>query len=94
MSPQEHRCLETIRRLSADGVSPSYDEIRLHLGLASKCGVHRLVSALVAKGHLVQIEGRARSLKVVGEIDDQSLACMSRANLLALRNKINARLRA
>lgn len=46
------------------GYSPSYDEMRERLGLASKSGVHRLVHALVERGALT-VEGgphRARNL--------------------------------
>src|SRR3954463_6606936 len=33
------------RRLKADGISPSFDEMREALDLKSKSGVHRLISA-------------------------------------------------
>jgi len=47
------------------GIAPSYDEIKDHLGLASKSGVHRLLHALRRKSWLKFQDVRARSLAVV-----------------------------
>lgn len=46
------------------GVSPSYDEIRVALGLNSKSSVARHVSALVYRGWLWR-EAQTRGLEVV-----------------------------
>jgi SOS-response transcriptional repressor LexA len=43
LTRKQHELLLFIhKRLSADGVSPSFDEMKEALGLASKSGVHRL----------------------------------------------------
>jgi len=52
-------------RLSADGVPPSFDEMKDALGLKSKSGVHRLVTALEERGFLRRLHHRARALEVV-----------------------------
>jgi SOS-response transcriptional repressor LexA len=65
MTPQEKACLDAIVRLSADGVSPTYDELRAALGLASKSGVARLVDALEAQGFVRRGKGGARNLEVL-----------------------------
>jgi repressor LexA len=46
LTKKQHELLLYInKRLSEDGVSPSFDEMKEALNLASKSGVHRLVSA-------------------------------------------------
>src|SRR5690242_834089 len=52
-------------RLKADGVSPSFDEMREALDLRSKSGVHRLISALEERGFIRRLPNRARALEVV-----------------------------
>ena len=52
-------------RLKADGVSPSFDEMREALDLKSKSGVHRLISALEERGFIRRLPNRARALEVV-----------------------------
>ena len=53
------------RRLKADGISPSFDEMRDALELKSKSGVHRLISALEERGFIRRLPNRARALEVV-----------------------------
>ncbi len=54
-----HECLEKT------GVSPSFDEMREALGLRSKSGIHRLVTALEDRGFIRRLPNRARALEVV-----------------------------
>ena len=50
LTAKQHELLHFIhQRLGADGVSPSFDEMREALDLKSKSGVHRLISALRMK---------------------------------------------
>lgn len=44
------------------GIGPSFDEIKDALALKSKSGVHRIITALVERGHLVKLPNRARTL--------------------------------
>lgn len=44
------------------GVAPSLREIQAHFGLASPFGIQRHVDALIAKGALRRLEGKARAL--------------------------------
>lgn len=46
------------------GFSPSFEEMKEALGLASKSGVHRLVSALVERGYVKSMYARARSVEL------------------------------
>ena len=47
------------------GVSPSFDEMKEALDLASKSGIHRLITALEERGFLRRLPHRARALEVV-----------------------------
>lgn len=52
-------------RLKSSGISPSFDEMRDALGLKSKSGVHRLISALEERGFIHRLANRARALEVL-----------------------------
>ena len=49
----------------ANDVPPSFDEMRDALGLASKSGIHRLVSGLEERGHIRRLANRARAIEIV-----------------------------
>lgn len=52
-------------RLAADGVSPSFDEMKEALGLKSKSGIHRLITGLEERGFIKRLPHRARALEIV-----------------------------
>jgi repressor LexA len=63
MTRRQLQLLRYVRScLDGDGVSPSFEEIRVALQLKSKSGVHRIVNALVETGELIHRPNRARSL--------------------------------
>ncbi len=58
--------LDFIRqRLEADGVPPSFDEMKDALDLKSKSGIHRLITALEERGFIRRLAHRARALEIV-----------------------------
>ena len=61
------RALDAIRAGTIGGVSPSYAEIADRLGLATRSGVHRLVTQLEGRGKIRRRPNSARSLEIVGE---------------------------
>jgi len=66
LTSKQHELLNFIHdRLSATGVSPSFDEMREALDLKSKSGVHRLISALEERQFIRRLPNRARALEVV-----------------------------
>lgn len=68
LSRRQRDCLAFLRsEIDRTGVTPSYEEIMIHLGLKSKSGVHRLIHALRAKGRVQFLDHRARSLRVLQE---------------------------
>jgi repressor LexA len=66
LTRKQHELLQFInRRLSEDGVSPSFEEMKDALNLASKSGVHRLITALEERGFIRRRAHRARALEVL-----------------------------
>ena len=51
-------------RIQADGIVPSYDEMRVELNLKSKSGVHRLVKALEERGYINRLAHKARAIEI------------------------------
>ncbi|MEN9873767.1 MAG: hypothetical protein RL186_664 [Pseudomonadota bacterium] len=61
-------------RLKQTGVSPSFDEMKDALDLASKSGIHRLITALEERGFLRRLAHRARALEVLKLPDSATAA--------------------
>jgi len=55
-------------------VPPSFDEMRDALGLASKSGIHRLVSALEERGYIRRLANRARAIEILRPATGQAMA--------------------
>ena len=53
------------RRLDADGVPPSFEEMKDALDLRSKSGVHRLITALEERGFIRRLPHKARALEIL-----------------------------
>lgn len=64
-SKQKELLLFIHQRLKETGVSPSFDEMKEALDLASKSGIHRLITALEERGFLRRLPHRARALEVL-----------------------------
>ena len=45
--------------------APSFDEMKDAIGLKSKSGIHRLVSALEERGHIRRLANRARAIEII-----------------------------
>jgi repressor LexA len=66
LTRKQHELLVFIdERLNRDGVSPSFDEMKEALGLKSKSGIHRLITALEERGFIRRLPHRARALEVL-----------------------------
>jgi repressor LexA len=66
LTNKQHELLLFInQRLSATGVSPSFDEMKDALNLRSKSGIHRLINGLEERGFIRRLPHRARALEVV-----------------------------
>lgn len=66
LTRKQHELLLFIdSHLRQTGFSPSFDEMKDALGLKSKSGIHRLISALEERGFLARRHNRARALEVL-----------------------------
>lgn len=73
LTAKQHQLLSYIdRRLSESGVSPSFDEMKEALGLKSKSGIHRLITALEERGFIRRLPNKARALEVLKHPDGAS----------------------
>lgn len=52
-------------RMDADGIPPSFDEMKDALELRSKSGIHRLITALEERGFIRRLAHRARALEII-----------------------------
>jgi repressor LexA len=66
LTRKQHELLMFIHdRIKESGVSPSFDEMKDALDLASKSGIHRLITALEERGFVRRLAHRARALEVL-----------------------------
>ena len=66
LTRKQHELLMYIHeRIKESGVSPSFDEMKDALDLASKSGIHRLITALEERGFLRRLAHRARAIEVL-----------------------------
>jgi repressor LexA len=68
------------QRLTATGISPSFDEMKDALSLKSKSGIHRLVSGLEERGFIRRLPHRARALEVVKLPEESAAGVVSERN--------------
>ncbi|QQM32350.1 transcriptional repressor LexA [Martelella lutilitoris] len=52
-------------RMKETGIPPSFDEMKEALDLASKSGIHRLITALEERGFIRRLPNRARALEIL-----------------------------
>ena len=80
LTRKQHELLMFIHeRIKETGVSPSFDEMKEALDLASKSGIHRLITALEERGFLRRLAHRARALEVVRMPEDATPGTKPRA---------------
>jgi len=71
LTSKQHDLLMFIHeRLKEAGVPPSFEEMKEALGLKSKSGIHRLITALEERGFLRRLPHRARALEIIRLPDD------------------------
>ena len=52
-------------RISQSGVTPSFEEMKQKVGLKSKSGIHRLISALEDRGFIKKLPFKARAIEIL-----------------------------
>ena len=85
--------LDFIKKYQAEnnGVSPSFDEMRQEMGLASKSGVHRLMQALEERGHITRPYYRARCIQIVPDNPFEGIPTRALIDELARRGELRLR---
>lgn len=61
-----------IRKIDDTGVAPSYDEMKEAIGVASKSGIHRLITALEQRGHIRRDPKRWRAIRICSDLQGWS----------------------
>jgi repressor LexA len=77
-SKQRELLLFIHQRIKESGVSPSFDEMKEALDLASKSGIHRLITALEERGFIRRLAHRARALEVLKLPDSAAASAPAR----------------
>ena len=86
LTAKQHELLHFIQeRLDTSGISPSFEEMKEALGLKSKSGIHRLISAFEERGFLRRLPNRARALEVLKVPDAAKPVRNDRDNIVPLR---------
>lgn len=66
LTGKQHQLLTYLIDYQAEkDITPSFDEMRAAIGLASKSGIHRLVSALEERGYIRKLANRARAIEIL-----------------------------
>lgn len=66
LTPKQHELLIFLHKtLKEKGICPSFEEMRVAVGLKSKSGVHRLILALEKRRFIRRRAGKARTLEVI-----------------------------
>lgn len=66
LTRKQHELLMFIHeRMKETGIPPSFDEMKEALDLASKSGIHRLITALEERGFIRRLPNRARAMEVL-----------------------------
>jgi len=88
LTRKQHELLMYIHeRIKETGVSPSFDEMKEALNLASKSGIHRLITALEERGFLRRLPHRARALEVT-KLPEQATAAAPPRGRAAFRPQV------
>ncbi len=65
-TPKQKKLLDFIKEhIAATGVSPSYEQMKLAMGLKSRHPVFQLVHRLMERGQITMIAGKPRSIVVL-----------------------------
>ena len=66
LTKKQHELLLFLEeRISQSGVTPSFEEMKKKVGLKSKSGIHRLISALEDRGFIKKLPFKARAIEIL-----------------------------
>jgi repressor LexA len=74
LTRKQHELLAfLVASLHKSDVTPSFEEMRKAVGLASKSGIHRLVSALEERGYIRRLANKARAIEILRTPSDMQM---------------------
>ena len=83
LTGKQHQLLSYLIDYQAEkDITPSFDEMRAAIGLASKSGIHRLVSALEERGYIRKLPNRARAIEILRHPGSGPEACKASTNVI------------
>ena len=83
LTGKQHQLLSYLIDYQAEkDITPSFDEMRAAIGLASKSGIHRLVSALEERGYIRKLPNRARAIEILRHPGNEPEAYKSSTNVI------------
>jgi len=66
LTKKQHELLLFLEeRITQSGVTPSFEEMKNRVGLKSKSGIHRLISALEDRGFIKKLPFKARAIEIL-----------------------------
>ena len=66
LTKKQHELLTFLNeRISQAGVTPSFEEMKIKVGLKSKSGIHRLIAALEERGFIRKLPFKARAIEIL-----------------------------
>lgn len=66
LTKKQHELLVFLEeRISLTGITPSFEEMKKKVGLKSKSGIHRLISALEDRGFIKKLPFKARAIEIL-----------------------------
>ena len=70
LTPKQHELLSWIAYYmeKSGGVSPSYDEMAIAIGVKSKSTINRIVESLVDRGYIRKALGKTRAITLVKKV--------------------------
>ena len=74
LTRKQHELLAfLVASLQKSDVTPSFDEMKEAVGLASKSGIHRLVTALEERGYIRRLANKARAIEILRTPSDMQI---------------------
>ena len=71
LTSKQLKLLEFLKEsFKKNSVSPSFEEMKLALGLKSKSGIHRLITALEERGFIQRLHNKARAINILSKDED------------------------
>jgi len=83
LTKKQHELLLFLEeRIGQSGVTPSFEEMKNKVGLKSKSGIHRLISALEDRGFIKKLPFKARAIEILKSSNIRSESSENKDNTL------------